>query len=151
MLVGALADIFTEAFGGILGEQAIDLTATWIIDFLTNTFIPLEDLVAFMADAMPSAEEIFLQEWANDYFPEIQVNLTILFGHILDVIEALVDFIVDLIFIWDVLHLFDAIKEALKTELMNMFVNLFTTSPVAKAIEELLENLIQELGAEMVN
>ncbi|MFX1554402.1 MAG: hypothetical protein ACFFBV_10795, partial [Promethearchaeota archaeon] len=73
MLVGALNDMFRELFSGILGEEAINLTATWVVDFLTTYIIPLEDLVEFMEDAMPSAEEIFFGEWATDYFPEVQV------------------------------------------------------------------------------
>ena len=59
---------------------------------------------------MPPAEEIFLGEWATDYFPEVQVNLSILFRHLLEIINNLVDFVVDIIFFWDVLHLFDDIK-----------------------------------------
>ncbi|MFX1420588.1 MAG: hypothetical protein ACFE9N_16955, partial [Promethearchaeota archaeon] len=151
MLVGALSDMLGELFSGILNQEAIELTATWIVDFLTTYIVPLEDLVEFMVDAMPTAEEIFFGEWANDYFPEVQVNLSILFRYILEVINDLVDFIVDLIFFWDVLHLFDAIKNALKEELKNMFEVLFTDSPIAEAIEDLLSNFIRDLGAEMVN
>ena len=151
MLVGALRDMFGELFSGILGEEAINLTATWVVDFLTTYIVPLEDLVEFMEDAMPSAEEIFFGEWANDYFPEVQVNVSILFRHLLDVINDLVDFIVDLIFFWDVLHLFDAIKNALKDELKDMFETAFTDSPFAEAIKGLLSNLIRDLGAKMVD
>jgi len=113
--------------------------------------VPLEDLVEFMVDAMPPAEEIFLGEWATDYFPEVQVNLLILFRHLLEVINDLVDFVVDLIFFWDVLHLFDAIKNALKEELKDMFETVFTDSPLAEAIGLLLSNMIRDLGAEMVD
>ncbi len=151
MLVGTLNDMLGELFSGILGEEAINMTATWIVDFIITYIVPLEDLVEFMVDAMPSAEEIFFAEWATDYFPEVQVDVSILFSHILDVINDLVDFIVDLIFFWDVLHLFDAIKEALKEELMNMFETVFTDSPFAEAVAELFENLIRALGAEMVD
>jgi hypothetical protein len=151
MLVGALNDMLNDLFSGILGEEAINLTATWIVDFLTMHIVPLEDLVEFMIDAMPNAEEIFFGEWATDFFPEVNVNLSILFRHLLDVINDLVDFIVDLIFIWDVLHLFDAIKDTLKEELKNMFESAFTDSPLAEAIAQLLSNLIRDLGAEMVD
>ncbi|MFX0042727.1 MAG: hypothetical protein ACFE8L_07430 [Candidatus Hodarchaeota archaeon] len=151
MLVGALYDILSDLFSGLLGDEAINLTATWIVDFLTTHIVPLEDLVEFMADAMPSSEAIFLAEWAIDYFPEVQVDLSILFRHILEVISELVDFIIDLIFFWDVLHLFDAIKDALHEELMNMFEELFTESPVAELIGGLLADLIRSLGAKMVD
>jgi len=151
MLVGTLNDTLGELFSGILSEEAINMTATWIVDFITTYIVPLQDLVEFMVDAMPSAEEIFFAEWATDYFPEVQVDVSILFSHILDVINDLVDFIVDLIFFWDVLHLFDAIKDALKEELMNMFETVFTDSPFAEAVAELFENLIRELGAEIVD
>ncbi|MFX1309822.1 MAG: hypothetical protein ACFE8C_09010 [Promethearchaeota archaeon] len=151
MLVGVLNDMLGELFSGILGEKAINLTATWIVDFLTTYIVPLEDLVEFMVDVMPPAEEIFFGEWATDYFPEVHVNLSILFRHLLEVINDLVDFIVDLIFFWDVLHLFDAIKNALKEELKDMFEKVFTDSPLAEAIERLLSNLIRDLGAELVN
>jgi hypothetical protein len=151
MLVGALYDILFDSFSGVLGDEAINLTATWIVDFLTTYIVPLEDLVEFMDDAMPSAEAIFFAEWANDYFPEIQLDLSILFRHILEVISDLVDFIIDLIFFWDVLHLFDAIKDALHEKLMNMFEELFTQSPVAEIIGGLLADLIRSLGAKMVD
>ena len=151
MFVGALKDIFSDLFSGALGEEAINLMATWVVDFLTTYIVPLEDLVEFMSDAMPTAEEIFFGEWATDYFPEVQVNLSILFRHLLDVINDLVDFIVDLIFIWDVLHLFDAIKDALKQELMSMFETALTDSAFAEAIEGIFANLIQELGTKMID
>lgn len=151
MLVGALVDILTPVVGGLLNEEAIYNMAVGIVNFTTTWFIPLEDLVEFMDDAMPSAEEIFLQEWANDYFPKVQVNLSILFDHVLGVIYNLTKVFVELIFIWDIFNLFDPIKDALFDELYSIFEELFTTSPVAKAIEGLLKNLIQELGAEMVN
>ena len=151
MLVGALYDMLHDLFSGILGDQAINLTATWIIDFLTTYIVPLEDLVEFMDDAMPSAEAIFFGEWANDYFPEVEVDLSILFGHILDVISDIVDFVIDLIFFWDVLHLFDAIKDALHQELMNIFEELFTESPVAELIAGLLADLIRSLGSKLVD
>ncbi|MFX0027186.1 MAG: hypothetical protein ACFE8M_12300 [Candidatus Hermodarchaeota archaeon] len=151
MLVGALYDMLHDLFSGILGDQAINLTATWIVDFLTTYIVPLEDLVEFMDDAMPSADAIFFGEWANDYFPEVKVDLSILFGHILDVISDIVDFVIDLIFFWDVLHLFDAIKDALHQELMNMFEELFTESPVAELIAGLLADLIRSLGSKLVD
>jgi hypothetical protein len=151
MLVDTIRDMLTDLVGGFLSDEAINLTATWLVDFLTSTLIPIEDLVAFMADAMPTANEIFLQEWANDYFPLIQVNLSILFNHLLTVIGDLVDFIIDLIFFWDVLHLFDVIKDALYDELMDMFIEFFTESPAAVAVKGLFQNLIRELGAEMVD
>ncbi|MFX1322211.1 MAG: hypothetical protein ACFFAQ_11265 [Promethearchaeota archaeon] len=151
MLVGALSDILSDLFSGLLGDEATNLTATWIVDFLTTYIVPLEDLVEFMDDAMPSAEAIFFAEWANDYFPEVQVDLSILFRHILEVISDLVDFIIDLIFFWDVLHLFDAIKDALHEELMNMFEELFTESPLAELIGGLFADLIRSLGAKMVD
>ncbi|MFX1377240.1 MAG: hypothetical protein ACFFA0_15660 [Promethearchaeota archaeon] len=151
MLVGALDDIISDLFSGILGEEAINLVATWIVDFLTMYIVPLEDLVEFMVDGMPNADEIFFAEWATDYFPEVQLNLLILFSSLLDAIDNLVDFIVDLIFVCDVLHLFDVIKNALKEELNNMLESIFTDSLLAEAIEGLLSNLIRDLGAEMVD
>ncbi|MFX0017266.1 MAG: hypothetical protein ACFFBT_07600 [Promethearchaeota archaeon] len=151
MLVGALYEMLYDLFSGILGDQAINLTATWIVDFLTTHIVPLEDLVEFMDDAMPSPDAIFFGEWANDYFPEVEVDLSILFGHILDVISDIVDFVIDLIFFWDVLHLFDAIKDVLHQELMNMFEELFTESPVAELIAGLLADLIRSLGSKLVD
>ncbi|MFX1494651.1 MAG: hypothetical protein ACFFBZ_10255, partial [Promethearchaeota archaeon] len=73
------------------------------------------------------------------------------FGHILDVISDIVDFVIDLIFFWDVLDLFDAIKDALHQELMNMFEELFTESPAAELIAGLLADLIRSLGSKLVD
>lgn len=150
MLVGALTEILGELVP-VLNIAAIELIAEWIVDFLTSTLIPLEDLVEFMADAMPSAEAILFEEWANDYFPQINLNLSILFDHLLTVIDNLVTFFVDLIFFWDVLHLFDAIKNALYNDLYGIFEDLLLNSPFSEAVEGLLKDLIRPLGAQMVN
>ena len=146
MLIGEITNMLDPLIP-ILGVEAVEVISTGLVDFLKAIL----NLTEFMIDAMPTAEQIFFEEWANDYFPEVHADLAILFDKILQFLSDLIDAIIDLIFFWDVLHLFDAIKDALFEELNATMYDVILNSPFSQSVKIFLEELIQDLGAQLVD
>ena len=61
MLIGEITTMLDPLIP-ILGVDAVEVISTALVDFLNGIL----NLTEFMIDAMPTAEEIFLEEWAND-------------------------------------------------------------------------------------
>ncbi len=118
--IDAFLDLLETFYGEGIIETWIENIITYIFDYL----LPPEHLINFMANAMPTAEEVFYEEWANDYFPEVDANLT---------------------------TLYEEIEGVNSTVLLDILEFIFETFPALKDLgESIMGSIIQQLGDDMV-
>jgi hypothetical protein len=120
----SLIDSFLDLLETFYGEGIIETWIENIITYIFDKLLPPEHLINFMDDAMPNAEEVFYEEWANDYFPEVDANLT---------------------------KLYEEIEGVNNTVLLDILEFIFETFPALKDVgESIMGSIIQQLGDDMV-
>ncbi|MFX1408260.1 MAG: hypothetical protein ACFFBW_15020 [Promethearchaeota archaeon] len=72
------ADALWIQINDLLGESFADLAAVPLATILM-TLTPFENMVALLEDSMPTVQEIIYEKWANDYFPDLEIDMSILF------------------------------------------------------------------------
>jgi hypothetical protein len=131
MIEGLVPDWLIWLIGG---EDKLLGIIEGILDFVGNIKIGgvkiISILVELMADAMPGCKEVFLEEWANDYFPEVHVDLSILFDHLKDAVDPL----------WWPLD-----------EVAKWLIDLIDESSIVGLLEGVVGDLIRGIGADLVD
>jgi len=172
MLVDALGGLI-EPIEELLGEDTADFISEILAVVLDSIdiILPMEELSKLMTASMPSALDIMYEEWANDYFPEVNVDLTDLIQYLKDnldsedlrlflvsVAEDILDnndsFIARLLGFF--LNLFGwLLRSKLIQKIVDFFIDLLIDLIAGSAIQTLLEGLlsdmIRDLGAELVD
>jgi len=177
MLAEAIPDLINDLLGGlptwlqdtldlILDIMDIDLMeiAGILVDALT-ILIPGEMIVDLMADAMPSAEEIFYEEWANDYFPKVNVDLTPVIQYLQENLDCedlnlFLEYIREQLedkpiinFLLMVVEFLTSINfiQAIIDWLLDVLLDWIEGSALQTMLEGFLEGMIRDLGAGLVD
>ena len=148
-ITGYVADInvLQSKITGIvnfLGDSDSDINA-WLVDIVLEilfAIIPPEVIVEILADAMPSADEIFFEEWANDYFPEVDLDLSILADYYKGLLDG---------WSWGFLDILGPIKDIIIDLLQDLVDWVILESSLIGNLEALLEDFIRDMGADMVD
>jgi len=99
-----LSESITSQIKSLLNSlpKNIQNLLNWFFDFMnidleeiTNAvieasafIIPIDQVVSMMKAAMPTAEEILYEEWANDYYPPVTVNLSTTISYLRENLDA---------------------------------------------------------------
>jgi uncharacterized protein YfkK (UPF0435 family) len=135
-----------------------------IVDGLT-IILPASLLVDLMSDAMPSALDIMYEEWSNDYFPELDVDLTPLMDYLADNLDSedLINFLEYLReelgdkpiinFILMITEFFFKIDfiQAILDWIIDVLIDLISGSALQDMLEDFLAGMIRDLGADLVD
>ncbi|MFX1256802.1 MAG: hypothetical protein ACFFAN_03005, partial [Promethearchaeota archaeon] len=171
----SLQDAFDSLLSFLTGyntQQFIDALIVILLDYLPD-IISYDMLVEMLEEGMPSANEILYEEWANDYFPEVNLNISKLTEYLKEnpiqgeVIIALLEEVLELIdpdlpwwlfwIEWAIEAILELIINLLKnndtflTNLMEFLVNLIADTSLKDIIDDLMEDMIRDLGADMVD
>jgi hypothetical protein len=135
MLVDTILDLIPQSLIDLFGEEEVHDFIAELIEIVGNIVIGNDSimsmLVNIMGNAMPDAEPVFLAEWANDYFPKVDIDLTILFDNLKIQIEKWLPWYLDRIADW--------------------IIDQIAGSSIVAAVEDMIGNLIQDIGAGMVD
>jgi hypothetical protein len=135
-----------------------------LVDALT-ILIPGDLIVDLMADAMPSAEEIFYEEWANDYFPEVNVDLTPVIQYLQENLDCedlnlFLEYIREQLedkpiinFLLMVVEFFTSINfiQKIIDWILDVLLDWIEGSALQTMLEGFLESMIRDLGAGLVD
>ena len=155
-----VASLQADIAGFIADIDELQLEINGIISFLDNfelniaaylapilvdllfAIIPPDVIVELLADGMPSCDEIFFEEWANDYFPEVDLDLSILSEHYQGLLDN---------WDWGMLNVLGPLKDVVIDLLKDLVDWVILDCPLIAELESLLEGFIQDLGAGMVD
>ena len=177
MLAEAIPDLVNDLLGGLptwlqdmldLILDIMDIDLVEIAGILVNALtilIPGDLIVDLMADAMPSAEEIFYEEWANDYFPEVNVDLTPVIQYLQENLDCedlnlFLEYIREQLedkpiinFLLMIVEFFTSINfiQKIIDWLLDVLLDWIEGSALQTMLEGFLENMIRDLGAGLVD